>query len=93
MRDDALVEPAVQQHVANGGAHGGQVEAEEGEVVEPPGLEGKVEVLPQVENVERKPADDEEDDGGNQEVRSPHVPPLFLGHQTGPSGGTFKKSD
>ena len=29
-----LVEPAVENHVADGGAHGGQVEAEEGEVVE-----------------------------------------------------------
>ena len=32
---DILVEPAVEDHVADGGAHRGQVEAEEREVVEP----------------------------------------------------------
>ena len=51
----------------------------------PPGLEGEVEVLSQVEDVERQPADDEEDDRGDEEVRSPHVPPLFLTHQARPS--------
>ena len=34
---DVLVEPAVDQHVANGGAHGHQVETEEREVVIPGG--------------------------------------------------------
>ena len=32
---DILVQPAVEDHVADGGAHRGQVEAEEREVVEP----------------------------------------------------------
>ena len=34
---DVLVEPAVDQHVADGGAHGHQVETEEREVVIPGG--------------------------------------------------------
>ena len=35
MRGDGLIKPAVEDHVADGGAHRGQVEAEEGEVVQP----------------------------------------------------------
>ena len=34
---DVLVEPAVEEHVADGGAHGHQVETEEWEVVIPGG--------------------------------------------------------
>ena len=35
MGGDVLIEPAVEQHVADGGAHGDQVEAEERQTVEP----------------------------------------------------------
>ena len=35
MRGDILIEPAIEQHVADCGAHCCQVETEEGEVVEP----------------------------------------------------------
>ena len=35
MGGDVLIEPAVQEHVADGGAHGDQVEAEERQTVKP----------------------------------------------------------
>ena len=35
MRGDGLIKPAVEDHVADGGAHRRQVETEEREVVEP----------------------------------------------------------
>ena len=35
MGGDVLIEPAIEQHVADGGAHGDQVEAEERQTVEP----------------------------------------------------------
>ena len=35
LRGDVLVEPAVDQHVTDGGGHRDQVETEEGEVIEP----------------------------------------------------------
>lgn len=44
------------------------METEEGEVVEPPGLEGQVQVLSQVENIEGEPADNEQDHGCYQEM-------------------------
>ena len=44
------------------------METEEGEVVVPPGLEGKVEIFSQVENIEGQPADNEQDDGGYQKM-------------------------
>ena len=44
----------------------------------PPGLEWEVKILPEVENVEREPADHEETDGGDEEVTPPDVPPLLL---------------
>ena len=43
----------------------------------PPGLEWEVKILPEVENVEREPADDEEADRGDEKVTSPHVPLLL----------------
>ena len=44
----------------------------------PPGLEWEVKILPEVENVEREPADHEETDGGDEEVTPPDVPLLLL---------------
>ena len=44
------------------------METEEGEVVEPPGLKGQVQILSQVEDIEREPADNKEDQGCYQEM-------------------------
>ena len=44
----------------------------------PPVLEGHVEVLPEVEDVEREPADHEEGEGGEQHHAAPDVTPLLL---------------
>ena len=44
----------------------------------PPGSEGHVEVLPEVEDVEREPADHEEGEGGEQHHAAPDVPTLLL---------------
>ena len=35
VRGNVLIEPAIEHHVTYGGAHGRQMEAEKGEVVEP----------------------------------------------------------
>ena len=35
MRSDVLIEPAIEHHIADCGAHCSQVETEEGEIVEP----------------------------------------------------------
>ena len=75
---DVLVEPAVEEHVADGGAHGQEMETEEGDVVIAPEPEGQVQILSQVEEVERQPAYDEEADRDYQNVSSPHVPSLGL---------------
>ena len=39
---DVLVEPAVEEHVTDGGAHGQEMEREEGDVVIAPEPEGQV---------------------------------------------------
>ena len=44
----------------------------------PPVLEGHVEVLAEVEDVEREPADHEEGEGGEQHHAAPDVPTLLL---------------
>ena len=44
----------------------------------PPVFERHVEVLPEVEDVEGQPADDEEGEGGEQHHAAPDVPPLLL---------------
>ena len=49
-----------------------------GELRSPPGLQWEVEILSEVEDVERQPADDEETDGGYEEVTPPDVPLLLL---------------
>ena len=52
-------EPSVHDGVAEGGGHGEDVEAEEGEVVVGPAGQGELQVLQQVDQVEGEPADDE----------------------------------
>ena len=65
---DVLIEPSIEEHVADCGAHGDKVETEEGEIIiseisnwklynkldfKPPGFKGKVQIFSQVKNVER----------------------------------------
>ena len=42
MGGDVLIEPAVEEHVADGGAHGDQVEAEERKTVKPMNKQYKI---------------------------------------------------
>ena len=57
---------AIQERIAAGGGHGEDVEAEEGEVVVWPALQGELNVLQQVDEVEGQPADDEHHQHGQQ---------------------------
>ena len=57
---------AIQERVAACGGHGEDVEAEEGEVVVWPALQGELNVLQQVDEVEGQPADDEHHQHGQQ---------------------------
>ena len=58
--------PAIHDWVAAGGRHGEDVEAEEGEVVVWPAVQGELQVLQQVDQVEGQPADDEHQQHGQQ---------------------------
>ena len=57
---------AIHDRVAAGGGHGEDVEAEEGEVVVWPAVQGELNVLQQVDEVEGQPADDEHQQHGQQ---------------------------
>ena len=57
---------AIHDRVAAGGCHGKDVEAEEGEVVVWPAVQGELNVLQQVDEVEGQPADDEHQQHGQQ---------------------------
>lgn len=57
---------AIHNRVAAGGRHGEDVEAEEGEVVVWPAVQGELQVLQQVDQVEGQPADDEHQQHGQQ---------------------------
>ena len=46
-----LVEPAVQEGVDTGGAHGGEVDAEEGEEVKPESVDVSEEIQPEYDQV------------------------------------------
>ena len=49
-----LVEPAVQEGVDTGGAHGGEVDAEEGEEVKPESVDVSEEIQPECDKCRRK---------------------------------------
>ena len=62
----STTEPSVHEGVAAGRGHGEDVEAEEGEVVVWPAVQGELNVLQQVDEVEGQPADDEHQQHGQQ---------------------------
>ena len=69
-----LIEPTVEQRVAAGGGHGEAVAACEAEGVPSPAVDLEVEVLGQVDDVKRQPADDEHEQYGHKDAAASSVP-------------------
>ena len=50
MGGDVLIEPAVQEHVADGGGHGDQVKAEERQTVKPGAIQNMYKIASDIRN-------------------------------------------
>ena len=93
LRGDVFIEPTIQQHVAYWRTHGDKMKTEEWKIVKskkmwvtkviylhqlsPPGCERHVEVLGEVENVERKPAEHKQCNSGQQQMTPTNIPLFF----------------
>ena len=51
MWGDVLIEPAVQEHVADGGGHGDQVKAEERQTVKPGAIQNMYKIASDIRNI------------------------------------------
>ena len=71
---EGLVQPPVEEGIVAGGGHGEGVAGEEGDVVPLPAVDAVVEVLRDVDDVEREPAEDEDHQNGHQEAAPSPVP-------------------
>ena len=69
-----LVQPPVEEGVVAGGGHGEGVAGEEGDVVPFPAVDAVVEVLGDVDDVKREPAEDEDHQDGHQQAAPSPVP-------------------